>query len=161
MTEPPPGAASSPEPEPGQQPAPPPYGTPPGYGPPYGTPPGYGLPPSYGGPPGYGTPPPYGAPPAGYGYPGWRDPASDAVRTQAIVALVVGIVLGLMCCLPGGVGAAVTAGLAMSRADRDVASARRLLRWSCGLTVASVVVGIGFVVAFVAFSGDPGFPPQN
>ena len=140
--------------EPGQQPeVPPPYGTPPGHG----TPPGYGAPP----PPAYGVPPAYGYAQPAYGYPGWRDPAADSVRTQAIVALVVGIVLGLLCCIPGGIGSAVTAGLAMGRVDRDVASARRLVRWSWGITAASVVLGVVAVVLLLAFASGPGFPPQD
>ena len=161
MSQPPAGPSPEPSPEPeqpyGQQPGgPPPYGTPP---PGYGAPPGYGPPAAYGP---YGTPVPYGYPQPGYGYAGWRDPASDAVRTQAIVALVVGILLGLACCIPGGIASAVTAGIAMGRADTDVASARRLVRWSWGITATSVVLGVVVLVGFLLLGfADAGFPAQD
>ncbi len=127
---------------------------PPGYGPPGYGPPGYGY-----GPPGYG--PQYGYQQYGYGpqYGAWqRSPEATSLRTQAIVGLVVSAVLVLMCCSPLLIASAITSGIALGRVDQDLDSARRLVRWTWGLVVASVVLTVVLFAVLIgagAFS-DPG-----
>ena len=150
------------EPPAGSQP---PYGTPPSnlpYGPQGQQPP---QPPAYGSPPpayGSGQPqqppsgaaPPYGAPPyAGtpYGYQA-PSPEQSSVRTQAIIALVANAVVLVLACfmaLPS-IGGVITAGIALGRVNTDVDSARRLVRWSWGLLVLSIVLGVLIIVAVIA-----------
>ncbi len=123
---------------------------------PYGSPPpAYGTPPA----PPYVTPqpPPYGAqqpsygytpPPVPYGSP-WmpvHSPESSSVRSQAITSMILNIVSVLFCCPPLGLAGAITSGIAISRADTDVAAAKRLVGWGWGLLAASVVLAI---VAFI------------
>ncbi|MBI4944104.1 MAG: hypothetical protein HY830_25465 [Actinobacteria bacterium] len=137
---------------------PPAYGTPPPYGPPPGSP-GYG-PPGYG-PPGSGYGPPYGyaqygyaqyGPQYGYGVPYgvWqRSPEATSLRTQAIVGLVVSAVLVLLCCSPLLIASAITAGIALGRVDQDLDSARRLVRWTWGLVIASVVLMVVLLAVLI------------
>jgi hypothetical protein len=120
------------------------YGQQYGYGPQHG----YGQP--------YGYPPQYGAAMPPYGWS--RPPEASSLRTQAIVALVVSVASVLFCCSPLLIASAITSGIAIGRVDTDLDSARRLVRWSWGLVIASVVLGVAFFAVFVgmgAFS-EPG-----
>jgi hypothetical protein len=146
---------------------PPSYGTPsapdapqdgsaPQYGPPYG--PQYG--PQYGQPP-QGQPPqgqpPQGQPPYGqpaYGQPGPyqqpETPEQSSLRTQAIVSLVINVLVVVSTCFTAlpSIGGAITAGIALGQVGSDPDNARRLVRWSWGLLIASVVIGI-LIIAFI------------
>lgn len=167
----PPGSPGTPEPAgPPSGGTPCPDGAPPAYGtpPPHGAPVGYGAEPQYPQPYPQGYPQPYpqepfaqqpyaqpypGAYPAYGSYPGYpvyRSPEVSSVRTQSIVALVVSLASVLMCCLPLGIPAAITAGIALSKADTDFPRARTLVRWSWGLLVASVVLGVLGLVGIFA-----------
>jgi hypothetical protein len=132
--------------QPPQQPA---YGTPPGYGPGQPQQPGYGAAPPYGAPP-YGAPPygapPYGAPP--YGAPPYayqqESPEQRSIRSQAIAALVVNAIVLTFTCLMAlpSIGGVITAGIALGQVGSDPENARRLVRWSWGLLITSVVLGV-------------------
>ncbi|GAA4225859.1 hypothetical protein GCM10023075_24510 [Streptosporangium album] len=114
---------------------------------------GYGQPGQYG--QGYGEQPygqgygeqPYGQhqPGYGYGYPPQQQ-NTDGVRTHAIVALVISIVLGLSCYISlGGIAGAIVAGIALGKVQTDPQGARNLLKWtwiSIGINVALVVLGV-------------------
>ncbi|MFF5208032.1 hypothetical protein [Streptosporangium sp. NPDC000396] len=105
-----------------------PYGQ--GYGQPYD--PGYGQ--------GYGEP--YGQ----YGYGPAPQKNNDGVRTHAIVALVVSIMLGFTCYVSlGGIAGAILSGIALGKVDTDPRGARNLLKWtwiSVGINVGLVILGI-------------------
>jgi hypothetical protein len=147
------------------QPPPPPWGPPPapptaGYAapehesaPPYGAAPVYGTPPAAG--PGqpqpYGYAPPYGAPAPG----GWQpeSPEQSSIRTQAILALIINIFVLLSSCfmaLPS-IGGAITAGIALGQVRSDPEGARRLVKWSWGLLIATVVIGVLVTVGLILF----------
>ena len=146
-----------------------PYGAPPPPAPPYGAAPPpaspYGAPPPYGasqGPP-YGAPQappygatagypnaPYGAPPYGTPYAPPMTPEQSSLRNQAIGALVANIVATLFCCVITGIGGAICAGIAIGRVSSDAESARRLLKWSWGLLIGGVVVGVLLIIGFIA-----------
>ncbi|MFD8528294.1 MgtC/SapB family protein [Streptosporangium canum] len=118
-----------------------------GYGPGYGDQgygPGYGEQP-YG--PGYGEQP-YGQPGYGYGTPPRQN--NDGVRTHAIVALVISIVLALSCYISlGGIAGAIMSGIALGKVETDPRSARNLLKWTwigIGINVALVVLGFGALI---------------
>ncbi|MEU0519327.1 hypothetical protein [Streptosporangium sp. NPDC006007] len=137
------------------------YGTP-GYGTQeyggqgYGTP-GYGT-------PGYGERPygvqgydqqaygeqPYGRYPPQYGYGPVPHQNNEGVRTHAIVALVISIVLGLTCYISlGGIAGAIMSGIALGKVDTDPRGARNLLKWSwiaIGVNVALLVLGVGALI---------------
>lgn len=121
-----------------------------GYGQPgqYGQ--GYGEPGQYG--QGYGDQP-YGQQP-GYGYAAPPHKNNDGVRTHAIVALVISIVLALSCYISlGGIAGAIMSGIALGKVENDPNGARKLLKWvwiGIGINVALVVLGLGaFIVAGV------------
>jgi hypothetical protein len=65
--------------------------------------------------------------------------------------MILNIISVLFCCLPLGIAGAITSGLAIGRADTDVASAKRLVGWGWGLLAASIVVGIGGLILLFAF----------
>lgn len=126
---------------------------------PYGTPPPAGsAPPQYGAQPQYG-PPPYGTPPPGYGPayggayapPPPLSPEQQAMRTQALTALIVNIVIVVFSCFAAlpSIGGAVTAGVALGQVQTDPENARRMIRWSWGLLIASVVIFLLLVVGFI------------
>jgi hypothetical protein len=113
----------------------------PGYEQGYG--PGYGQ--------GYGEPP-YGQYPQQYGHGPARN--NESVRTHAIVALVISIVLGLSCYVSlGGIAGAILSGIALGKVDTDPRGARNLLKWTwiaIGINVALVILAVGaFIVAGV------------
>ncbi|MEU7989443.1 MgtC/SapB family protein [Streptosporangium canum] len=120
-----------------------------GYGPGYGDQSqGYGQ--GYGDQgygPGYGEQP-YGQPGYGYGAPPRQN--NDGVRTHAIVALVISLVLALSCYISlGGIAGAIMSGIALSKVDTDPRSARNLLKWTwigIGINVALVVLGFGALI---------------
>ncbi|WP_207621211.1 MgtC/SapB family protein [Streptosporangium minutum] len=125
-----------------------------GYGQGYG---GQGYGQGYGdqgqgyGPAGYGEQP-YGQQP-GYGY-GPPRQNNEGVRTHAIVALVISIVLALSCYISlGGIAGAIMSGIALGKVESDPRSARNLLKWTwigIGINVGLVVLGFGaFIVAGV------------
>lgn len=139
---------------------PPAYGSPPPPAPPYGSAPDadpgqlpYG--PQYGSapPPPYGSPQYGSAPPPAYGAPPYPTgtPEQSALRTQAIVSLVINALVVLFSCFAAlpSIGGAITAGIAIGQAQSDPENARRLVRWSWGLLIASIVIGILIVVFFV------------
>jgi hypothetical protein len=152
-------ASDQPPPPPwGPQPTPPTDGyAAPGYesAPPYGAAPAYGTPPAAG--PGqpqqpYGYTPPYGPAPGG-----WQpeSPEQSSIRTQAILSLVINIFVLLSSCfiaLPS-IGGAITAGIALGQVGSNPENARKLVRWSWGLLIATVVIGVlvfvGFILLFV------------
>ncbi|MGC5015974.1 hypothetical protein ACLQ2R_34860 [Streptosporangium sp. DT93] len=79
-------------------------------------------------------------------------PATESVRTHAIIVMVVGIVLSLSCFLSiGGLAGAVLSGMALGRVDSDTRGAGRLLRWAwigIGANIGLIVLGAAvFVVA--------------
>ncbi|MFJ2030870.1 hypothetical protein [Streptosporangium sp. NPDC087985] len=133
----------------------------PGYGQP-GQSQGYGQPgQSYGqqgyGEPGqgYGEPGQYGVQPygqyqPGYGYPPPPQQNNDGVRTHAIVALVISIVMALSCYVSlGGIAGAILSGIALGKVQTDPRGARNLLKWtwiSIGINVALIILG---VIAFI------------
>ncbi|MFF0307174.1 MgtC/SapB family protein [Streptosporangium sp. NPDC004379] len=140
------------------------YGTPPGgqgYGgqyPPPGQPYGQGYgEQGYGGQ-GYGDPSSYGQSAPGYGHGGYGGygygPApqggNDGVRTHAIVALVISIILALSCYVSlGGIAGAILSGIALSKVEREPQSARNLLKWtwiSIGINVGLLILGVGGVI---------------
>ncbi|MGW3366178.1 MgtC/SapB family protein [Streptosporangium canum] len=97
--------------------------------------------------PGYGEQP-YGQPGYGYGTP--PRPNNDGVRTHAIVALVISIVLALSCYISlGGIAGAIMSGIALGKVETDPRSARNLLKWTwigIGINVALVVLGFGAII---------------
>lgn len=122
------------------------YGQTPGHlDQPYGQ--GYGQ--------GYGEQPPYGqeygqgyGQQQGYGAPSPRE--VDGVRTHAIVALVISLVLALSCFVSlGGLIGTILSGLALGRVDTDPRSARNLLKWtwiSVGANIVLLVLGVTFFI---------------
>lgn len=86
-------------------------------------------------PPGY--PPPYGYP--GYGYP---DPR---VRNGAMAALITGCIAIVVCVNVFAIPTAILGGVALSRADTDPESARRLTKWAW----ISLGIGVGLVVLLI------------
>lgn len=114
--------------------------------------PGYGYQqPGYGyQQPGYG----YNPPGYGYGYAPPPYPESDGVRTHAIIALVISLVLTMTCYVtPGGLTGAILSGIALSKADYEPRRARNLLRWcwiSIGVNVGLIILGIILIVFFAA-----------
>lgn len=111
--------------------------------------------PAYGGqphhPPAYGEQP-YGYHPPRYGYGPAPHRGDEGVRTHAIVALVISVVLALSCYVSlGGIAGAILSGIALGRVDTDPRGARNLLKWTwigIGINVALLVLGVGaFVVA--------------
>ena len=129
------------------------YGSAPQYGPApqHGQSPPYGPGPQYGPPPQYGQAPPYGSAPQ-YGSPGSYQPTPEqsALRTQAVVALAVNALVVIVTCFSAlpSIGGAIAAGIALGQVGTDPDNARRLVRWSWGLLIASVVIGI-LIAAFV------------
>ena len=88
---------------------------------------------------------PYAAP--GYG-PHPYPPRNDGLRTHAIVALVVTIVLALSCYVsPGGIAGAILSGIALSKVDVQPETARGLLKWAW----IAVGVNVGLIVALFMF----------
>ncbi|MBG0819496.1 hypothetical protein HS048_01800 [Planomonospora sp. ID91781] len=111
--------------------------------------------------PGYGAPgyasPGYASP--GYASPGYGGPYGprpqqnvDGVRTHAIVALVISIVLAMSCYVSlGGLIGAILSGIALSKVEADTAYARKLLKWtwiSIGTNFGLLLLGL--VALFVA-----------
>lgn len=179
-----PTPAATPEPAPAPQDGPPTYGQPgaapqheqpqygqPGYGQPqYGQPqsgqpqygqPGYGQP-QYGQPQ-YGQPqygqPGYGAP-AGYGYPdpgtAWAmSQEAQSAKTMSLVALIVSAVVAVLFCLVG-LPSVILSAIALSKAQTEPATARKLVVWSWSVMAGIVVLGIlsliGLAVATDGFT---------
>ncbi|MET9068078.1 hypothetical protein [Streptosporangium sandarakinum] len=147
------------------------HGQAPGYGPPPGghptggqyPPPGQGYGQGYGGQgygdsgyggQGYGDPS-YGQSAPGYGYGGYGyGPApqggNDGVRTHAIVALVISIILALSCYVTlGGIAGAILSGIALGKVEREPQTARNLLKWtwiSIGINVGLLILAVGGVI---------------
>ena len=94
-------------------------------------------------------------------------PEQSSLRTQAIVSLVINVLVVVSTCFTAlpSIGGAITAGIALGQVGSDPDNARRLVRWSWGLLIASVVIGIlifvaVIVIAFVgaaSSSSDPTF----
>ncbi|GAA2872308.1 hypothetical protein GCM10010517_32630 [Streptosporangium fragile] len=126
-------------------------GYPAGYGRGYGEPGVYGQPYAQGyGAQSYGQG--YGAQPYGQGYAPPPQPGNEGVRTHAVVALVVSIVMAMSCYVSlGGITGAILSGIALGKVDTDVRTARNLLKWtwiSIGANVALIVLGIvAFIIA--------------
>lgn len=99
--------------------------------------------------PGYGPPGPYGPP---YG-----PPRDEGLRTHAIVALVIGIVLSLSCYFTlGGLPLAILAGIALSKMDVEPQTSRKLLKWgwiSIGINVGLFACGIAFGIIYGILEG--------
>jgi hypothetical protein len=83
---------------------------------------------------------------------------ADGTRGWAIGALVTNIVLTLLCCSPLGIAGIVVSALAMSRADYEPDSSRTLLRWAWGLAIASVVLGLAFIVVVIVLAATQSGP---
>ena len=149
-----------PEPERPDEPVPPSYQQPTPY-PSTGDSAGDEYPPApYGAAP-YGAGPYTGGPYTGGPYSGGQGalsaptPSAEAqsVRTQAIVSLIINALSVLGCCftfltLFSGVTGAVLAGLALSRANTDLAGAKGLVRWSW--IALAIGVGGGIVLGILA-----------
>ncbi|NUR92017.1 MAG: hypothetical protein HOY71_48770 [Nonomuraea sp.] len=73
-----------------------------------------------------------------------REP-HDRARSTAIVALILNCVSIPGCCNVLSIPGAILAGLALSRAERDPAGARNLLRWSW------VLYGVGLALTIGTF----------
>jgi hypothetical protein len=72
-----------------------------------------------------------------------RSPEASSVRTQAIVGVVVSTLLLLVCCCNVlAIPSIVTSAIAIGRADRDLSSARTLMRWSWGMLAAAVALSV-------------------
>ncbi|HEY8479238.1 MAG TPA: hypothetical protein VIL71_05330 [Spirillospora sp.] len=125
-------------------------------------PPGWQDPYGGAGSPGWG-PEPYGQAPGGayapgavpgqsyahgYGPPG-VPPATSSGSGSAVAALVCNIASAVLCCGILSIPGAVTAAIAMGRADTDPKSARMLTIWSWVLFVLSFVIGIGAIIAYL------------
>ncbi|MFD0886202.1 hypothetical protein ACFQ08_16780 [Streptosporangium algeriense] len=100
---------------------------------------------------GYGESP-YGQYPPAYGpgpYPGPPQNV-EGVKTHAIIALVISILLGLSCYVSiGGITGAILSALALGKVERDPQGARGLLKWtwiSIGINVGLVVLGVGGII---------------
>ena len=125
------------------------YGQP-SYGPGYGE--GYAQSHGQGYGPGYeqGYGPGYEQGYGQYGYGPAPHRGDEGVRTHAIVALVISIVLGLSCYVSlGGIAGAILSGIALGKVDSDPRGARNLLKWtwiSIGINVALLVLGIGALI---------------
>jgi hypothetical protein len=132
--------------QPYTQPYPQPY-------PPQPYPQPYPQPQSYGG----AYPPPMPPVSGPYAFEGHGSRA-EGTRGWAIGALVANIVLTLLCCSPLGIAGIVVSALAMSRADFQPDSSRTLLRWSWGLAIASVVLGLAFLVVVIVLAATQSVP---
>lgn len=93
---------------------------------------------------------PYGRYPPQYGYGPAPHRNNEGVRTHAIVALVISIMLGLTCYIsPGGIAGAIMSGIALGKVDADPRGARNLLKWTwvaVGVNVALLVLGVGALI---------------
>lgn len=93
---------------------------------------------------------PYGRYPPQYGYGPAPHRNNEGVRTHAIVALVISIMLGLTCYIsPGGIAGAIMSGIALGKVDADPRGARNLLKWTwvaIGVNVALLVLGVGALI---------------
>ncbi|GGM80453.1 hypothetical protein GCM10010106_28880 [Thermopolyspora flexuosa] len=88
----------------------------------------------------------YGAP--GYGQPYPPPPRNDGLRTHAIIALVITIVLALSCYVSlGGIAGAILSGIALSKVDTQPETARGLLRWAW----VAVGINVGLIAALFVF----------
>lgn len=98
---------------------------------------GYG---GYGG--GYG--------PGGYGNPYAAGGPDPSVKSHAMVAFVINAVLSAVCCGLPALPALICAGIALSRADSDPESARKLTKWAwiaLGCAAGLIVLFIGVIIA--------------
>ncbi|QYC45361.1 hypothetical protein Nocox_39055 [Nonomuraea coxensis DSM 45129] len=94
--------------------------------------------------------PPYGAtygeqPPPGYGYGYPPPPRDDGPSANAIVSLVLNLLSLVSCCNVLALPGAILAGLGLSRASSDPATARSMVTWSW------VLFGLGFVLMIGLF----------
>jgi hypothetical protein len=101
----------------------------------------------YGAPYGQQPPPQYGY---GYGYP--PPPRNEGPSANAIVSLVLNLLSIVSCCNILGIGGAILAGLALSKARTEPRSARTMVLWSW------ILFGLGFVLTvgtflFLGFNG--------
>ena len=111
-----------------------------GYTPPPG---GYGDAGGFGDAGGYGSGG-YGG--AGYGMPYGYGPSDPGAKSGAMIAFVVNAVLCAVCCGVPALPGLICAGIALSRAESDPESARKLTKWSW---IALGVVA-GLIVIFIA-----------
>jgi hypothetical protein len=81
-----------------------------------------------------------------------RSAEASSVRSQAIAALVVAIASTLFCCLPAGIAAIATSAVALNRVDTDLTSARSMLKWSWGLLIAGVAIGVIAIIGFFVWT---------
>jgi hypothetical protein len=89
--------------------------------------------------------PPGAYPPAAYGYGyGYGHPDPGA-RSGAIAALITGCIAIVVCVGLFAVPTAVLGGVALSRADTDPVSARKLTKWAW----ISLGIGVGALILFV------------
>jgi len=89
----------------------------------------------------------------GYGQQGYGAPPPrevEGVRTHAIVALVISLVLALSCFVSlGGLIGTILSGLALGKVDTDPRGARNLLKWtwiSVGANIVLLVLGVTFFI---------------
>ncbi|GII02909.1 MgtC/SapB family protein [Planobispora takensis] len=93
---------------------------------------------------------------AGYGgsYGSAPHPNVDGVRTHAIVALVISVIMAVSCYGSlGGIAGVILSGIALGKVDHETARARNLLKWtwiSIGINVGLLILGAAaFIVAGV------------
>lgn len=110
-------------------------------------------------PPGYqqpGTGQPY--PP---GYPPYGAQVDPRVRNNALTALIVGCVATVACIGPLAIATVVLGGVALSKADNEPDSARRLTKWawiSLGIAAGvDLLLIVGYILLMVLLAGSVAF----
>jgi hypothetical protein len=116
------------------------------------------------GPAVYGTPPPYGRPPVPpppyavvHGQvPGFaqRSPEQAAVRSQAIAAVIVGVLLAMPCFNVLTVPAVIIAAIALGQVGSNLVSARRLTRVAWVWIAVTTVLYVAFMIFSVMLPGS-------
>lgn len=95
---------------------------------------------------------PPGPPPGPYGAYGPYGPPSDPnIKNQAIVALVCNIVAMTLCCGIPSIGGLICAAIAMSKADYEPESAKKLNVWAWVLFGSSFALDALYVVFVFVF----------
>ena len=95
---------------------------------------------------GYGPP---GPPPGGYG--GYGPPADPNVKNIAVAALVCNIFAAVMCCGVASVAGVICAAIALSKADLEPESAKKLNLWAWITLGATFVIDIILVLCVYIF----------
>lgn len=102
---------------------------------------------------GYGSP---GPPPGGYGGyggygGGYGPPADPNVKNIAIIALICNIVAALMCCGVTSIAGIICAAIALSKADYEPETAKKLNLWAWITLGATFVIDILCILFIYVF----------